>query len=117
MTLAVGEHILLETTAYRHDFDRTWERLNQFRDGTQFLEVLSQPTTPPLDSYYSVLTGQQDSPSVSGGTNAQDLMVISNRRRFVVMGIQTRLRADFDTGKLHHEIESGYHFVELDIPR
>lgn len=114
--LAVGEHILLETTAYRHDFDRTWERLNQFRDGTQFLDVLAQPTTPPLDSYYLVLTGQQDSPSVSGGTDAQDLMVISNRRRFVVMGIQTRLRADFDTGKLHHEIESGlrFHYDSVD---
>lgn len=114
--LAVGEHILLETTAYRHDFDRTWERLNQFRDGTQFLDVLTQPATPPLDSYYLVLTGQQDSPSVSGGTDAQDLMVISNRRRFVVMGIQTRLRADFDTGKVHHEIESGlrFHYDSVD---
>ena len=114
--LAVGEHVFLETTAYRHDFDRTWERLNQFRDGTQFLDVLTQPTTPPLDSYYLVLTGQQDSPSVTGGTDAQDLMVIRNRRRFVVMGIQTRLRADFDTGKLHHEIESGlrFHYDSVD---
>jgi len=114
--LAVGEHILLETTAYRHDIDRTWERLNQFRDGTQFLDVLTRPTTPPLDSYYQVLTGQQDSPSASGGTGAQDLMVISNRRRYVVMGIQTRLRADFDTGKVHHEIESGlrYHYDSVD---
>lgn len=114
--LAVGDHIRLETTAYRHDFDRTWERLNQFRDGTQFLQVLTQPTTPPLDSYYLVMTGQQDSPSVSGGTTAQDLMVISNRRRFVVMGIQTRLRADFDTGKLHHEIEAGlrFHYDSVD---
>ena len=114
--LAVGEHILLETTAYRHDIDRTWERLNQFRDGTQFLDVLTRPTTPPLDSYYQVLTGQQDSPSASGGTGAQDLMVTSNRRRYVVMGIQTRLRADFDTGKVHHEIESGlrYHYDSVD---
>jgi Fe(3+) dicitrate transport protein len=114
--LAVGEHILLETTAYRHDIDRTWERLNQFRDGTQFLDVLTRPTTPPLDSYYQVLTGQQDSPSASGGTSAQDLMVTSNRRRYVVMGIQTRLRADFDTGKVHHEIESGlrYHYDSVD---
>ena len=114
--LAVGERIRLETTAYRNDFDRTWERLNQFRDGTQMLDVLTQPTTPPLDSYYQVLTGQQNSPSADGGTGNQDLMVISNRRRFVVMGIQTRLRADFDTGKVHHEIESGlrFHYDSVD---
>jgi Fe(3+) dicitrate transport protein len=114
--LAVGEHIRLETTAYRHDFDRTWERLNQFRDGTQLIDVVTQPTTPPLDSYYAVLTGQQNSPSVDGGTDGQDLMVISNHRRFVVMGIQTRLRADFDTDKVHHEIESGlrFHYDSVD---
>ncbi len=114
--LAVGDNIRLETTGYRHDFDRTWERANQFRDGTQFLDVLTQPTTPPLDSYYQVLTGAQDSPSASGGTGAQDVMVINNRRRYVVMGIQTNLRADFDTGKLHHEIEAGlrFHYDSVD---
>jgi len=114
--LAVGDHILLETTGYWRNFNRTWERLNQFRDGTQLLEVLTQPTTPPLDSYYLVLTGEQNSPSVSGGTDAQDLMVIRNQREFVVMGIQTRLRADFKTGKVHHEIESGlrFHYDSVD---
>jgi Fe(3+) dicitrate transport protein len=114
--LAVGDSIKLETTGYWHDFDRTWERTNQFRDGTQFLEVLSQPNTPPLDSYYQVLTGEQDSPSASGGTDAQDIMVIRNQREFVVLGIQTKLRADFDTGKLHHEIESGlrFHYDSVD---
>ena len=114
--LAVGDNIKLETTGYWHDFDRTWERTNQFRDGTQFLEVLSQPNTPPLDSYYQVLTGEQDSPSASGGTDAQDIMVIRNQREFVVLGIQTKLRADFDTGKLHHEIESGlrFHYDSVD---
>jgi Fe(3+) dicitrate transport protein len=114
--LAVGDRVKLETTAYWHQFDRTWERLNQFRDGTQFLDVLTQPTTPPLDSYYAVLTGQQDSPSVNGGSDAQDLMVISNHRQFLVMGIQTRLRAFFDTGKVHHEIESGlrFHYDSID---
>ncbi len=114
--LAVGERIRLETTAYRHDFDRTWERLNQFRDGTQFLDVLTRPNTPPLDSYYLVLSGQQNSPSVDGGTGNQDLMIISNKRRFVAMGVQTRLRADFDTGKVHHEIESGlrFHYDSVD---
>jgi len=108
--LAVGDNIKLETTGYFRDFRRTWERANQFRDGTQFLEPLSQPNTPPLDSYYRVLTGAQDSPSASGGTDAQDIMVIRNQREFLVLGIQTRLRADFDTGKVHHEIESGLRF-------
>jgi Fe(3+) dicitrate transport protein len=108
--LAVGDHVKLETTGYWHTFDRTWERGSQFRDGTQFLEPLTQPTTPPLDSYYQVLTGERDSPSAGGGTDAQDIMVIRNQREFLVLGIQTRLRADFMTGKLRHEIESGLRF-------
>ncbi len=115
--LAVGDHVRLETTGYRHDFDRNWERLNEFRDGTQLLPVVSFPEEPEFDDYFLVLTGERNSPSVDDPTNTgQDLFVISNQRRFVVMGLQTRLRADFDTGKVHHEIESGvrYHYDSVD---
>jgi len=105
--LAVGDHVLLETTAYRHDFDRTWNRLNQFRDGTQLSPVLEFPDSDEFDDDFLILSGQRNSdPDVP----SRDLMVVSNQRRFVVMGIQTRLRADFDTGPVHHEIESGLRF-------
>lgn len=111
--LAIGNNVNLETTAYRHDFDRTLNRLNQFRDGTQLLPVVTFPEDPSLDDYFLVLSGQRNSdPSVPG----QDLLVVNNRRRFVVMGIQTRLRADFDTGKVHHEVEAGlrFHYDSVD---
>ncbi len=115
--LAVGDHVRLETTAYRHDMDRTWNRANEFRDGTQLLPTVTFPDDPGFDDYFLVLTGERNSPSVDNpANNGQDLFVISNQRRFVVMGIQTRLRADFDTGKVHHEIESGvrFHYDSVD---
>ncbi|MEM7435457.1 MAG: TonB-dependent receptor plug domain-containing protein [Myxococcota bacterium] len=121
--LAVGDHILLETTAYRHDFERTWERANRFGDDptadgggfVPFQSVLSQPDA--FDDLFAVLTGAQNSVSfVDPSDQSQNIRVISNRRRFVVMGLQTRLRADFDTGQVHHEIESGlrFHYDSVD---
>lgn len=117
--LAVGDHILLETTAYRHDFDRTWERANRFGapDLTPIIDVVSNPTSPQLEPLFLVLRGDRNSISFDDPNDeSQNIRVISNRRRFVVMGIQTRLRADFDTGKVHHEVESGlrFHYDSVD---
>ncbi|MEM7437350.1 MAG: hypothetical protein AAF436_19520, partial [Myxococcota bacterium] len=113
--LAVGEHVIVETTAYRHDFDRTWERANRFGSDNAgfvpFIDVVTFPNTPPTDAFFPVLTGARDSVSVTNPSDqSQNIRVISNRRRFVVMGIQSRFRADFDTGRVHHEIESGVRF-------
>ena len=119
--LAVGDRVRLETTAYRHDFDRTWERANRFgsdEDGfVPIIDVVTAPNTPPLDSYFLVLNGSRNSISAEDPSDlSQNLRVISNRRRFVVMGVQTRLRADFQTGKVHHEVESGlrFHYDSVD---
>ncbi|MEM8605994.1 MAG: TonB-dependent receptor plug domain-containing protein [Myxococcota bacterium] len=120
--LAVGEHILLETTAYRHDMRRTWERANRFGDESTsadergfvpFQSVLafpddtSAPPDPSFSDLFGVVTGARNSTTLN---QSENIRVISNRRQFVVMGIQTRLRADFDTGSVHHEIESGLRF-------
>ncbi|MEM7437630.1 MAG: TonB-dependent receptor plug domain-containing protein, partial [Myxococcota bacterium] len=119
--LAVGEHVIVETTAYRHDFDRTWERANRFGSDNAgfvpFIDVVTFPNTPPTDAFFPVLTGARDSVSVTNPSDqSQNIRVISNRRRFVVMGIQSRFRADFDTGRVHHEIESGvrFHYDSVD---
>ena len=110
--LVIGDHVALETTAYRNDFQRTWERLNSFAtERPTLLETLEAPESFP--NQFRVLTGTQNSDDTANPIN---LLIISNDRRFVVMGIQTKLRADFNTGKLHHEIESGlrFHYDSID---
>ncbi len=111
--LAVGDHVTLQTTAYRHDFQRTWERLNQF---SSEVPTLLQTVTNPdaYGNHYRTLTGEQD--SADNFPQPINLQVINNERDFVVMGVQTSLRADFDTGELEHEIESGlrFHYDSVD---
>ena len=115
--LSLGDHAQVTTVLYRHDFDRTWTRLNRFRDGPGLLETLANPTGR-RDLFYRVLTGQSDSASVSDPfQDGQDLLVVDNARRFVSQGIQSTARLDFDTGVLHHDIELGARFHHDQIDR
>ncbi len=111
--LVVGEHFDLVTTAYRHDFQRTWRRLNRFRgerDGRSpsLFDTLNSPTGA-RDSYYRVLTGERDSSEFGAD---HDLLVVDNARSFISEGIQTELHATFGRAveqeitfglRLHHD--------------
>ena len=51
----------LEVTAYRHDFDRTWFKLNGFQEGTPLEEILANPDSGRRAILYELLPGEQDS--------------------------------------------------------
>ena len=79
--LAVGDWLRMRTTAYRHDFNRTWLRF----DGYDQLplntnEILNDPTGN--ESLYRGLTGDQD-------TTSNDIIVVDNHRLFVSEGMQS----------------------------
>ena len=99
--LEVGDHVQVITTAYRHDFQRTWFRANRFRDGPSFHSVLTSPNGFNQD-WYRILSGQDDSAS-----DEEALLLVNNDRRFVSQGLQTRARIDAETGVVHHEVELG----------
>lgn len=97
-------------TAYRHDFDRTWRRLDRFRDGTGLYDVLQDPTDPGLAPYYAVLTGEE-APSFP----SLNLIRVSNHRVFVSQGLQASGRFRFRLGELENEITAGarLHYDEI----
>lgn len=97
-----SKHVDLEVTAYRHDFDRTFQRMDSFRDGTSFAAVLQNPTAGRNAAYYAVLTGEE-----SASTPGQALVIARNRRRFVSQGVQSVGRFRLRTGPLRHVIEVG----------
>lgn len=78
---------VISTDAYSHQLDRTWYRLDRFRDSSVNLRaILAQPTgTNQL--FYDVLRGQSDSSGL--GANG-DLFVANNERHFLSQGVQTR---------------------------
>ncbi|MBW2463768.1 MAG: TonB-dependent receptor [Deltaproteobacteria bacterium] len=115
--LQAGDDFELRTDLYRNDFDRSWRRLNRFRNGPELLDVLSDPEGPQNRVFYEVLTGARDSASTEDPAQDQeDLMVIDNDRRFLSQGVQTKTRFDFETGAVTHEVEAGVrlHYDRID---
>ncbi len=98
------------TVVYRHDFQRTWRKINRFA-GEAIATVLDLPTRPRNQVFYNVLSGQQDSASAG-----ERLMIGPNRREFVSQGIQTTARAAFKTGPVEHalEVQARYHFDAIE---
>jgi Fe(3+) dicitrate transport protein len=82
--LGVGKNFSVETTAYRHDFQRSWRKLNGFSDGPSLAEILASPDTGSRAVLYDVLTGAQDST-----VDSETLIVGTNTREYVSQGVQT----------------------------
>lgn len=106
----LADDVDLLVTAYRHDFSRSWRRLDRFRDGTGLFDVLSAPDDPRYGVYYDVLTGVEapTSPALS-------VIRVTNARTFVSQGVQARGRFRFTEGDLRSEIEVGarLHYDEI----
>jgi Fe(3+) dicitrate transport protein len=98
-------------TAYRHDFDRAWQRLDGFVDGTPLADVLANPDSGRNTVYYNVLTGVE--PATTAG---QALLRVVNRRVFVSQGVQARARIRAQTDEVRHVIELGLrvHYDEIE---
>ena len=70
--------------AYRHDFDRTWRRLDRFRSGPALTDVLANPDAGQAAVLSAILRGDQDALLPN-----QALLVNNNNRRFVSQGVQS----------------------------
>ncbi|MBX7191931.1 MAG: TonB-dependent receptor [Sandaracinaceae bacterium] len=106
----LSDPVDLVVTAYRHDFDRAWQRLDGFVDGTSLADVIANPTSGRNAFYYDVLTGVE--PATTGG---QALLRVLNHRVFVSQGVQARVRVRAQTDELRHTIEVGLrlHYDEI----
>jgi Fe(3+) dicitrate transport protein len=92
----------LNSAAYLHTLDRTWNRLNGFRDGPALDTLMFDPDSAANNVFFRILTGQDDS-SVPG----EALMIARNARSFMVAGVQTVARYRALTGAWRHKVEAG----------
>lgn len=97
----------IKTDAYRHDYDRTWRKVNGFR-GAALFDVLTQDT-PRNEIYRAILRGEEDS------TSSETLLIGPNHRWYVSQGIQSVAHGRFETGPISHRVEVGarYHFDQI----
>jgi Fe(3+) dicitrate transport protein len=94
-----SKHFSLTTTAYRHDLDRTWRKLNRL-DQASVADVLADPTSSANRRAYGILTGANDS---AGAIDT--LWIGPNRRTFISEGVQTVVKYDGKTGPVSHKVE------------
>ncbi len=90
--LQLSETGLLESVAYRHNFNRTWKRLDRFRGaGAPALSaLLNNPNSAP--DFFDILTGQRD--SIELGASG-DLALANNHREYFSQGLQTKYTDEF----------------------
>jgi len=89
------------TNAYRHDFHRSWRKVNRFR-GANLFDVLSDADSAQNAVYRAILAGQADTANPN-----EVLMIGPNQREFVSQGIDSRATLVRDTGPLSHRVEYG----------
>lgn len=89
----------LGVTAYRHDFHRSWFKLNRFR-GADVREVLDNPDDGQLAVYLAVLRGELDSEG-----RGQTLLVGDNDRTFVSQGVQARASWTWEGAVIQSRLE------------
>jgi len=128
--LDAGDNFRLTVTGYRHDFDRTWNRLDRFcerigrplgspvgtasacADGPAFDAVLGDPTAGRAP-YYELLSGLVD----SDPNSTERLLVVRNHRTFVAQGLQAHADGRFTTGEFAHRVQFGARIHYDDVNR
>lgn len=92
-SVAFGEDVDLKLVGYRHDFARTWGKMDGFADGRNLHDVYAAPDALANRVRLAVLRGDED----SAGADTTLRMGI-NDREFVAQGVQL-------TGYWRHDTE------------
>lgn len=97
-----GDTLELETRVYRHDFDRSWEKLNRFAGGPDLSEILTNPTSGQNAVYFAILRGEEDSTA-----DEETLQIGTNHRTYVSQGVSSTLRWTPEWEKVAQQLELG----------
>jgi Fe(3+) dicitrate transport protein len=109
-----GRAFALNAAVYRHDFSRTWRKLNRMGAPTPIVDILASPGSAANAPLYNILTGAADSASLDGGLGT--LYIGPNRREFVSQGVQLVGSWQGTSGPIEHRLEAGvrYHYDRIE---
>lgn len=98
----------ITTNVYRHEFHRTWRKVNGL-EGADLFQVLLYP-----DAYRrqnGLLKG-----TVESAGPLDSIIIGPNQRDFVSQGVESRLRWDKEAGGFGHRLEVGarYHYDSIE---
>jgi len=98
------------TRLYRHNFERSWNKINGFKATSDLQKVLTEPENNEL--FYQILTGQRDTLRES-----EKIILGDNAREYYSQGIQSELNTSFTLFDLNHKITAGVRYHEDQIER
>ncbi|WP_206486294.1 TonB-dependent receptor [Thalassotalea sp. G2M2-11] len=105
----------ITTRLYRNDFERSWFKINGFKNGLvhrDLQEILFNPTDEINASFYQLLTGERNT-----GKEYEKIMLGDNAREYYSQGIQSELYLDIEVAGLMHEFNAGFRFHQDQIKR
>jgi Fe(3+) dicitrate transport protein len=106
----------ITTRIYRNNFERSWFKINNFKEfDTQYRDlqdILANPEDDGNVDFYQVLTGQKDSVG-----EHEKIIVGDNAREYYSQGIQTELNFDQKLFSLNHSFNVGARFHQDQIER
>jgi len=104
--LGISDSLSVTTKVYQNNFERSWNKFEEFRRGiaaNTLAQVLENPTGISENKYYELLTATRD----SNGTELEKFDVTDNSREYVSRGIELSANLDFETGDWLHELQVG----------
>ena len=113
--LSVGEDFQLRADLYRHDFYRSWRKLNGLdpRALVTLEELLRDPSAPGADRYLAVLRGEAE----EGGSLDERILIGDNQRAYLSQGIQLVSDWSQGWGWFSHSLQLGFRFHQDRIDR
>lgn len=99
----------LTSTLYHHEFQRQWEKVNSFVDGTQFSDVILKKSN---DTYLDILKGKSNSQNAN-----QNLLLGNNERSYYSQGLDLKAQYEFDHSQIYHNLAIGIRFHRDQVDR
>jgi Fe(3+) dicitrate transport protein len=101
------------TRLYRNDFERSWDKINGFKDGATSQDLQTVLANPEeFETLYQVLTGERDT-----SRESEKIILGDNARKYYSQGIQSELNTSFVLFDLNHKITTGVRFHQDQIER
>ena len=110
--IELDEDRSVNTTVYRHRFERSWTKLNQFNTDRSLGEILANPEAGLNNNFMAVLRGEKDSE-----ITAETLLIGTNARQYLSQGIQTELNWRLMQDQIEHELTLGLRLHHDEIQR
>ena len=103
------------TRVYRNDFERSWNKINGFKDGavvSDLQDILLNPETDDNAPFYQVLTGQRDTER-----EYEKIILGDNQREYYSQGIQSELYLYQELFDVKHTFNVGFRYHQDQIQR